>query len=477
MFLVGRGIPNHITSLPQTVLNTPFGQMLRPQLDQAMRAVTQAPVSQPDIPALHGHTLHRPNGVATLGGASRGKEHIPGSIYEPTKIKQLEDLLASAKDTCAVIFFTSATCPPCKLLDPAYDELAARAGNRAVLIKVDLNEAYEIGAKYQVRVTPTFWTFLKGEKENEWEGANESQLRGNINLLTQMAYPTTHPHTLLRLRSLQEPSKPLIICTKVLPLDELVAKLGPSGSDPAVTALKDFIMHRRDSGAVDAPLPSLPDISSFILTSLRSLPAESLFGLIGLFRVALVDPRVSGYFAQDPQQTVPAIMGNVIHLGPKCPCELRIVTLETACNFFTSPLFPPRLLSEATYSTPLMELVTSSLLDPTHQLVRVAATSLAYNITAFNHQRRLDDQDDLLLENSQLELMASLIEAIGRERRSEGNMKGLLLAAGLLMFKASRDGELKDLCEAVGAKDIVAQVKGSFVGLGHLVEDIEQLMD
>ena len=44
MFLIGDGIPDRITSLPQTVLNTPFGQMLKPQLDKAIRGITQAPV-------------------------------------------------------------------------------------------------------------------------------------------------------------------------------------------------------------------------------------------------------------------------------------------------------------------------------------------------------------------------------------------------------------------------------------------------
>ncbi|KAK1809806.1 hypothetical protein LTR12_015832 [Friedmanniomyces endolithicus] len=36
MFLLGKGIPNHITSLPKRVLDTPFGQMLRPQIDASM---------------------------------------------------------------------------------------------------------------------------------------------------------------------------------------------------------------------------------------------------------------------------------------------------------------------------------------------------------------------------------------------------------------------------------------------------------
>jgi hypothetical protein len=46
-FLVGKGIPDHITSLPQTVLQTPFGQMLRPVLEQALRPVTMAPTTNP----------------------------------------------------------------------------------------------------------------------------------------------------------------------------------------------------------------------------------------------------------------------------------------------------------------------------------------------------------------------------------------------------------------------------------------------
>lgn len=43
-FLVGNGIPEYIVEMPAQVLNTPIGQMLRPQIDSAMREVTQAPV-------------------------------------------------------------------------------------------------------------------------------------------------------------------------------------------------------------------------------------------------------------------------------------------------------------------------------------------------------------------------------------------------------------------------------------------------
>ena len=333
MFLVGKGIPSHITSLPQTILNTPFGQMLKPQLDNAMRGVIQAPMPAQSMPRQH-VTI----GIGRNGHVPKDPEEVPGIVYHPTKLKQLEELLTSAKESCAVIFFTSATCPPCKLVYPAYDELAASAGSKAVLIKVDLSEAHEIGSRYQVRVTPTFISFLKGEKENEWQGANESQLRGNVNLLIQMAHPP-HPHTQLRVPTLQRPYKTSVTYPKVPPIEKLVAKLGNLGADASVKALKDFNIARAESGAVDAPLPALPEISKLIINSTHTIVPETLFPLVDLFRLALIDPRFSGYFAQDVSPIL-AIFHKVVQLDERCPYQLRIVTLHMACNLWTSHLFP-----------------------------------------------------------------------------------------------------------------------------------------
>jgi thiol-disulfide isomerase/thioredoxin len=478
MFLVGKGIPDHITSLPQTVLNTPFGQMMKPRLDAAMRGITQAPVPPTNVPRSGVHSQSMSNGfpssAITNGNAFQEKKHTSGVVYKPTKVKQLDELLELARNSCAVIFFTSATCPPCKIVYPAYDELAAEAGHKAVLIKVDLSEAYEIGTKYQVRVTPTFMSFLKGEKENEWSGANESQLRGNVNLLLQMAHPA-HPHTLLRMPILRRAHK-AVTYSRVPPLDKLIAKMGPSGSDPAVTALKHFVTARQQSGAVDAPLPALPDFSAFVFKSMSTMPPELLFPVIDLFRVALIDPRLSGYFAQDSSRTVLAILTQVSGFGESCPHTLRIVTVQMACNLFTSSMFPPKLLSDSNLLIPLLHLVTTSLLDTDHSPVRVSAASLAFNIAAANHSRRLSEEEDLLPESSQVELAAGLLEAIGKERESKEGLSGLLLAVGLIKYAAPKGGEVDDLCEAIGAKDIVAEAKGAFEDLNELAKEVELVM-
>jgi hypothetical protein len=38
-FLVGKGIPDYITSLPTTVLNTPFGQMFKARMDASRQDI------------------------------------------------------------------------------------------------------------------------------------------------------------------------------------------------------------------------------------------------------------------------------------------------------------------------------------------------------------------------------------------------------------------------------------------------------
>lgn len=477
MFLVGTGIPDRITSLPQDVLNTPFGQMLKPQLESAMRGVTQAPMAPRAIPQQNTFTPMTSNGASATpgvkvnGGVIESNGHIRHVVHNVTKLQELEQLLSSAENSCAIIFFTSSTCAPCKIVYPAYDELAAEAGSKAILIKVDTNQAYEIASKYRIRATPTFMTFLRGEKENEWSGANESQLRGNVRMLMQMAHPP-HPHSQLKLPTLQRLHEKPVTCAKIPPLEKLIARLGPLQNDPAVTALKTFITARQSSIPADSPLPSLPKISSFLLNSTQTLDPPSLFPIMDLFRLALVDPRISGYFAEEPSHTtVLGCLSSVTALGEECPYPLRIVTLQLASNLFTTPLFPPHLLSDPTLSTPLIQLLTSALLDPTHPPLRVSAASVAYNMAAFNHLQRLQSKPDLLPESAQVELMAGLLEALGREERGgKDELRGLLLAAGLLAYSSPRGGELMDLCEALGARGVVEGIQGQFDELTALAD-------
>lgn len=173
-FLCGRGIPDHIVSLPQTVLNTPFGQMLKPQLEQAMRPITTAPT---------------PHAAYTQASRDAGQRPGASKVITANSLAALEKALSSAEASCAVVFFTSSTCGPCRSIYPRYEELAADAGSRAKLIKCDIGAAPDAALRYEINSTPTFVTFLKGEKVEEWVGASERDLQQRVDTLLRMAYP------------------------------------------------------------------------------------------------------------------------------------------------------------------------------------------------------------------------------------------------------------------------------------------------
>lgn len=421
-FLVGKGIPDHITGLPEAVLSTPLGPIIKAQLDQSMRSITQAavppeknPTIQAERAAQHQHKNGAPvqivgqpqaNGnqakstiaqakakpqsatpssassaQANQAAAAEAKKHpkklevrhgaqndgkataqpsdppkkqpkklerrMFGTVQNVTQSALLESLLSPAKDLCAVIFFTSSTCAPCKVAYPTYDTLAAEHP-KVPFIKVDINQAHEIAMKHSIRVTPTFMTFLRGQKDNEWTGASPAQLRSNVEMLVQQI---GHPHTLLKVPTLQFGSLKAITYSKIPPLDKLTAKMGAKATDPAVIALKKFVSDRASSGAKEAPLPDLTMCARFLRNAPSQLPLENLFTVYDLFRCALLDPRLSGWFAEESapgdSETVTYLLSHVLsHIeDDKCPYNLRLVTIQLASNLFSTSLFTKTILN------------------------------------------------------------------------------------------------------------------------------------
>lgn len=474
MFLVGKGIPEHITSLPQTVLNTPFGQMLRPTLDQWMRPITQAPVpqQQPVRP--------RPSAPPASISSETGK------VRNVTSLREIEQLLQTASASCAVIFFTSSTCAPCKLVYQPYDDLAAEAGSKCVFIKVDLNQV-NVGPKFSVRATPTFMTFLRGQKRDEWSGADPRQLRNNVQLLLDAANPA-HPHLSRSLPTLLKMSLRPITYGKVPPLDKVVAKMGDHGKDPAVTSIVSFVRARETGGAIEAPLPDLPSIADFLRKSTTTLPPDLLFTTYDLARLILIDPRVSGFFAEEHSSnshvsdtagtsspTISHLLHHVSSLGAEAPYNLRLTALHLSCNLFTSPLFTPYLLSPPLSST-LISLLTTSLLDDKHTALRTSAMSLAMNICAANHKIRMrahtsnkytdpssttrnsEAEATELPEEEEVELLASLLEILGKEQEGLEIKKMCVVCLGWLVYCADESGEVRDLVGVMDGRVLVQSV-------------------
>ncbi|KAM0700859.1 hypothetical protein Q7P35_012581 [Cladosporium inversicolor] len=450
MFLLGVGTPDHITSLPQRVLDTPFGRMLRPQIDASMRSVTQAPVP-------NGASTHQPRPAAQEAPRKTARY---GKALNLTSSDALEKNLAGASDTCATIFFTSSTCAPCKLAYPAFDSSAEEHGE-ALFVKVDINEARDVASRYSIRATPTFMTFSKGKKSDEWTGADPNLLKANVTQLLQQTFPP-HPHALLKLPTLQFGSMKPITYARVPPIDKLTAKLGSGAQEPEFVALTTFVKNRQVD-VREAKLPDIRAIGEMLQTTIENLPVESRFAAVDLLRCAMIDPRVSGFFAGekvvDELATVPALIQHVVHLGENCPHNLRLVTIHLACNTFSSPLYIKELLRLGTPTTPLIiQLITSALLDTVHPTTRVAAASLAFNLTTSNYRLRREEKEEGLAEGQQVELAASMLEALRIEADEGGSseaIKALLLALGYLLFYAKQDGELMELVSVLDAQGTI----------------------
>lgn len=500
MFLVGKNIPAHITSLPQDVLNTPFGQMLRPQLDAMMRPITQAPTPQPvqpKAPARAQPAASTNSGVTSNGSTNNSNGTAlaasTGRVNNVTTIKEVDRLLELGKDRCAIIFFTSATCGPCKLVYQPYDDLAAEAGSKCVFIKIDFTRADgSINTRYpNVRATPTFITYSKDTKQDEWSGADPRQLRSNVEALLNATFPP-HPHLSQSTPYLLRQSQRPITFTKVPPLEKVVAKMGSAGKDPAVSSIVSFINAREKSGAMEAPLTQLPQFAGFLRKSTTQLPAELLFTAYDLLRVALTDIRVAGFFAEEHKgatgtpATVHHVLGHVEGLGESAPYPLRLTTLHLACNLFNSPLFVPHLLSTPLSST-LISILTTSLLDDKHPALKASALSLAMNLASSNHQIRMKkyggnvahtlSSASELQDSEQTELLASLLETLSAEDEWSENQKMALIATGWLTYGAEMDGELRDLWRVMDAAGTVGKISATAAEDRLLVKEVQKLLE
>ncbi|KAK9474250.1 PPPDE putative peptidase domain-containing protein [Dipodascopsis tothii] len=456
-FLVGRNIPAHISSLPQEVLNTPFGQMMRPAIESSLRPVTTAPTPASAPAAGHG------------GGGGHGD--VP-QVLHPSTVAELERLIADSP--AAAVFFTSATCAPCKMAYPMFNALAERYDGKCVFAKIDVHYAYEIGQRFQISATPTFKTYVKGEPVDEWRGANPSTLESNVNMLVAMAHPP-HAHRQMDLPKLLGMRTEYIKYAKVPPMDAIAGRLETAGCKPSVVDdVLAFVATRQKEGAASAPLP---DLAAFVL-AVRALlaaktPAE-VFPLIDLVRVAALDARVCAWLAEEAGFATTLAL---VERANADAYQVRLLTLQLVCNLFTSTLFPPQLCGPALLG-PVVQLVCASLLDE-HTNVRVAAGSLMYNLCCFVQRQRTAGTEAVGGETV-MELAVALVEGISNETESTSTLGRLLAALGLLVYCAPGGDEsaLGDVMLSLDAPSMLRAKAGSAVAGEHqaLCGEIAQLV-
>ena len=80
-------------------------------------------------------------------------------VHQCKDLADLNGQLESAGDKLVVIDFFAVWCGPCKMIAPKIEEMSAAMKN-VVFLKVDVDEAEDVAAEYEISAMPTF-VFMK----------------------------------------------------------------------------------------------------------------------------------------------------------------------------------------------------------------------------------------------------------------------------------------------------------------------------
>lgn len=87
-------------------------------------------------------------------------------------MEKFEDIIKSEKPV--LIDFFATWCGPCQMMHPILEEVAKNVGDKARIIKIDIDKNQELSTVYNVRSVPTLMIFKDGELKYRVSGVQQA---------------------------------------------------------------------------------------------------------------------------------------------------------------------------------------------------------------------------------------------------------------------------------------------------------------
>ncbi|KAJ7254321.1 PPPDE putative peptidase domain-containing protein [Mycena haematopus] len=517
-FLTGGSIPKFVSDLPSDFLSTPFGAALRPTIDAMYRrptpgapTVAPPPPNQPIAASLLQAVAAQAQAQASSSPSNlppsaplAATENLASPLHPSTNSASFRALLRTHR--AVVAFFTDFQgCPPCRMVTPVFEQLAAEKGIRvatggrgAAFTKIDLRVGAggTLATEWGVRATPTFMFFLDGTKVAELKGVDTAELKTQIDLLLFQAYPP-HPHASLSTPAVKALSLEPILFTQVPPLDSVLTKfvslIDAAPPSPTTTQAKEVLrvqvvpyLKARFAPAADAakskPLPSATPVlltpwAAATTALIGALPTEALFPLVDMWRLAALDPSAATWLAAAPGAGPIGILTRTARDALSHPTQDKgtrnyvLTAVRLLANAFKTPalarvllcggdgaalgtLVPALLHADATVRTAAASLAFNAAAGVQRARVATGAGLGGVNVNASNDKANDADAAICADEEWQVELVSALVEALEREE-GEDVVHRLVAALACLVRFMPADGQLQGLLEVLGARTVV----------------------